>query len=265
MITPKKSLGQNFLQDKKKLEKIVQIIDPQPEEIIIEIGPGPGALTDYLISSGAKVIGIDVDSRAVNLLQEKYPKDRFPNFEVVLSDFLRIDLKEFVSSYSSERIKIVGNIPYNISSQIFFRIFENYKLFSKSVLTVQKEVAQRVAAKEGSKTYGILSVAAGIVGESKIALEIPPGCFFPKPKVNSAVIEIMLREVALCEDFSGLMKLVRAGFNQRRKMLSNSLSPYFNQHGINTSDFPNLAEFMNLRPEALSVSDFIRLYDIIKG
>lgn len=265
MIAPKKSLGQNFLQDKKKLERIVQTIDPQPGEYIIEIGPGPGALTDYLIKSEANVIGIDVDPRAVEYLQSKYPKDQFPNFDVLLKDFLTVDLQEFVRSVSPDRIKIVGNIPYNISSQIFFRIFENYELFSKSVLTVQKEVAQRVVAKEGNKTYGILSIAAGLVSVPKIALDIPPGCFFPKPKVTSSVIEIILRDDSLCEDFKETMKLVRAAFNQRRKKLSNSLAVYIKDRGIETSGNDRLADFFTKRPEALSVNEFIELYDILKG
>ncbi len=265
MITPKKSLGQNFLQDRKKLERIVQTIDPQKGECIIEIGPGPGALTDYLIKSEANIIGIDVDPRAVEFLETKYPKDQYPNFDVLLKDFLTVDLQEFVKQISTDRIKIVGNIPYNISSQIFFKIFENYELFSKSVLTVQKEVAQRVVAKEGNKTYGILSIAAGLVSESKIALDIPPGCFFPKPKVTSSVIEIILREKSLCNDFKGIMKLVRAAFNQRRKKLSNSISNYIQQNAISIDDKESLSDYFDKRPEALSVIDFIRLYDILKG
>ncbi len=265
MISPKKSLGQNFLQDKKKLERIVETINPQAGEFIVEIGPGPGALTDYLIKSGANTIGIDVDPRVVNLLQEKYPKEQFPNFEVILKDFLTVNLQEFVKSISSERIKIVGNIPYNISSQIFFKIFENYELFSKSVLTVQKEVAQRVVAKEGNKTYGILSIAAGLVSEPKIALDIPPGCFFPKPKVTSSVIELLLRDESLCSDFKEIMKLVRAAFNQRRKKLSNSIAGYVQQNKINLEGKNQLSRFFDKRPEALSVTEFIELYDILKG
>ncbi len=264
MITPKKSLGQNFLQDRKKLERIIQTIDPQPGEHIIEIGPGPGALTDYLIKSGANVIGIDVDPRAVDLLQDKYPKEQFPNFEVLLKDFLTVDLQDFVKSISNDRIKIVGNIPYNISSQIFFKIFENYELFSKSVLTIQKEVAQRLVAKEGNKTYGILSIAAGFVSESKIALEIPPGCFYPQPKVTSAVIEIVLRESSLCKDFTKTMKMVRAAFNQRRKKLSNSLSSYINQNNLEIVGKEELKDYFDKRPEALSVKDFIKLYNILQ-
>ncbi len=251
MIKPLKKFGQNYLVDRNIVRKIYDVINPQINDIIIEIGPGQGALTEYLSESEAKVYAIEIDKRVIESL-----KSRFGNIEFINQDFLEIDLIKF----NSKSLRLVGNIPYNITSPIIFKIFENNQLIKDSVLMVQYEVAKRMTAKVGSKDYGILSVLLQYFTETEICFKVSPNVFFPKPKVFSAIVKINLKRNR--EDFrfnKAFISVVKAAFGNRRKTLKNSLSnSIFAQLNIK-----NCKIDFSKRAEELYLEDFIYLTEFI--
>lgn len=258
MISPKKSLGQNFLKDKAICKNIVDALGIESGDTVIEIGPGTGALTDFLIENNIFLKLIEIDSRSINYLSEKYAK--YNNYEIIEQSILDIDLKRFADT---SKIKIIGNIPYYISGRILYKLFENNDIISSAVLTVQKEVAERVASPSGSKNYGILSVAAAYSGSARKLFDIPAIAFHPPPKVTSATLKLDFNPIIDKVVMEKVMKLVKLAFNQRRKMLSNSLKSYFSQ--INNPDdilkISSLwARMHNKRPEQITPSEFYELY-----
>lgn len=265
-IAPRKSLGQNFLTDKNIAGKIVRLLDISREDIVLEIGPGEGALTGILAETGARVIAFDIDIRAIDYLNRKYNYD---NLRIVNLDFREVDLSEFLGE-TSARIKVIGNIPYNISSDIIFKLFENAGYISRALLTVQREVARRVNAAPGNKEYGILSVARAMTAESRIEFNIPPGCFYPPPKVTSSVIRLDFYDDQKYADiYQEIMRLVRAAFNQRRKVLSNSLKKYIEKYSeYDKAKLTEIAKksglnYFSRRAEQLDCEDFIKLHKLI--
>lgn len=258
MISPKKSLGQNFLKDKDICKNIVDALDIETGDTVIEIGPGTGALTDFLIDKEINLKLIEIDHRAIDFLNKRYASRS--NYEIIEQSILDIDLEQF---RNNQKIKIIGNIPYYISGRIFFTLFENNHLISKVVLTVQKEVAERVASPSGSKDYGILSVAAAYSGTATKLFDIPASAFHPPPKVTSASVKLEFNPKLAQDEFHQVMKLVKQAFNQRRKMLSNSLKSYFsNFQGITEilSESDLWKELQNRRPEQVSPDEFYLLY-----
>ncbi|MCC7429611.1 ribosomal RNA small subunit methyltransferase A [bacterium] len=247
MIFAKKTLGQNFLQDKNIAQKIVSLSNPQKTDFFIEIGPGQGALTQFLLEKTDKLLTIEIDSRLVPELQNKF--QTFQNFELQNIDFLEFDFTTL-----PQRVRIIGNLPYNITSQIIFKCFENRSKVSDLTIMVQREVADRLSASYGSKTYGILSVILSVYGNVKKLFNVPPAVFFPKPKVDSAVVSITFAENFELEFQQLFLKVVKSAFGQRRKMLSNSLSEF-------TKGFSSeiLGNFANLRPEQLRPEDFVEI------
>jgi 16S rRNA (adenine1518-N6/adenine1519-N6)-dimethyltransferase len=260
MIRAKKSLGQNFLKDKNICLKIVNALEIESGDIVIEIGPGTGALTDYLIENDIDLKLIEIDDRAIEFLEERYK--RYNNYEIIRQSIIDFDFEEY---YKNDRkIKVIGNIPYYISGRIFFKIFENAEYISRSVLTVQKEVAERVVAQSGNKDYGILTVAAQLTGNAEKLFNISPGSFIPPPKVTSATVRMNLYPKISQKVFKKIMNVVKIAFNQRRKMLSNSLKGYLTDVLNNKEEFlmnnEFWAEIKNKRPEQLTEADFIKLH-----
>lgn len=251
MIKPIKRLGQNFLKDKNILRKISEVINPQKDEKIIEIGPGEGALTEILANSGAEVIAIEIDKRVIEHLQSTYPA-----IKIINQDFLEVDLTQFHSS----ELRIVGNIPYNITSPIIFKLIENHHLIRDAVFMVQYEVARRITAKKGSKDYGILSVLLNYFAETEFCFKVSPNVFYPKPKVFSAVVKISFKknfDESLNRTF---IQIVKAAFGNRRKTLKNSLSnSIFAQ-----LNFSGCEVDLSLRAEQLDLSDFIKLAEFAR-
>ncbi|HPI09769.1 MAG TPA: 16S rRNA (adenine(1518)-N(6)/adenine(1519)-N(6))-dimethyltransferase RsmA [Catalimonadaceae bacterium] len=245
-VRPKKNLGQHFLKDQGIARDIVDLFTGfgQPE-ILIEIGPGTGVLTQHLLEPKPwKFRASDVDGESIEYLKRHFPlhQEKF-----ILEDFLRMDPKAMGFS----RLAVIGNFPYNISSQIFFHILEMESEVTEVVCMLQKEVAQRIASGPGSKEYGILSVLLQSLYTIKYAFTVGAHVFDPPPKVQSGVIRLELIEgkVLPCR-FSNLQKLVKQAFNMRRKTLRNALKPM----GIPES----LAQhpWMDKRAEQLSVSEF---------
>lgn len=251
MVKPLKRLGQNFLKDKNILRKIYEFINPQEGERIIEIGPGEGALTEFLISSRAEVIAIEIDKRVIEHLQSS-----FPDIKIINQDFLEVDLTQFHSS----DLRIVGNIPYNITSPIIFKLIENHNLIRDAIFMVQYEVAKRMTAKKGSKDYGILSVLLSYFAETEFCFKVSPNVFYPKPKVFSAVVKIKFKkniDESLKKTF---IQIVKAAFGNRRKTLKNSLSnSIFAQ-----LNFSGCEVDLSLRAEQLDLSDFIKLAEFAR-
>lgn len=246
MVKPIKRFGQNFLKDNNILRKIFEVINPQKNDKIIEIGPGEGALTKLLSNSGAEITAIEIDKRVIEHLQK-----RFPEVKIINKDFLEIDLTQF-NSYD---LRIVGNIPYNITSPIIFKLIENHNLICDAVFMVQYEVAKRMTAKKGTKDYGILSVLLRYFSDTELCFKVSPNVFYPKPKVFSAVVKIKFKK-NLDELLNKIfIQIVKAAFGNRRKTLKNSLSnSIFAQLNFSGCDVD-----LTLRAEQLDLSDFIKL------
>ena len=255
-IFPLKRFGQNFLQDQNIVKKIISEIDPKENELILEIGPGQGAITSLLLESNANLTAIEIDKRVIDDLQA-----RFINLHLLQSDFLKLDLNQFTNS-SKQKLRVVGNIPYNITSPILFKLFENNTLVQDAVLMVQYEVAKRMTAKMGSKDYGILSVLLEYFGSNKLAFKVSPNVFYPKPNVHSAVVHINFNDKRNNSEFNSMFKsIVKSSFGNRRKTLKNSLS-----NGIFASvNFSDCGIDLSLRAEQLNVDDFIKLTEFISN
>ena len=248
-VRAKKHLGQHFLTDKNIAAKIVESLSPAGKyHQVLEVGPGMGILSDFLLQKTEyETFLIDLDSESIEFLKRKYPQlgERLIN-----GDFLDLDFK----AVFKDKLGIIGNFPYNISSQIIFKILDNRDLIPEMVGMFQKEVAERCSAKPGTKEYGILTVLINAYYKVQYLFTVKAGVFNPPPKVLSAVIRLSRNEnESLNCDEKLFWKIVKAGFNQRRKTLRNALSSLINKEKMN--DEPML----DLRAERLTVEDFVKL------
>ena len=245
-VRAKKYLGQHFLKDEGIAQRIASSISPSTK-CLVEVGPGMGVLTKYLVQrSDIDFHAVEIDSESVVYLNQHYPE-----LKLIEADFLRLNLSNFLAP-AQPTLSIIGNFPYNISSQILFKVFDNRSIVTEVVGMFQKEVAERVAAKPGCKTYGILSVLLSAFYDIEYLFTVSEDVFSPPPKVKSAVIRLRRNTVdALPCDESLFVKVVKTGFNQRRKTLHNALKPL----GLNADSVPS--DLLRQRAEQLSVSDFI--------
>jgi 16S rRNA (adenine1518-N6/adenine1519-N6)-dimethyltransferase len=249
LVRAKKHLGQHFLTDKNIASKIVDSLRPDGRySQVLEVGPGMGILSDFLLQKpDYEVFLIDIDTESFTFLQKKYPQ---LNKRLINADFLELD---FAATFK-DKLAVIGNFPYNISSQILFKILDNRHLVPEVVGMFQKEVAERCASKPGSKEYGILSVFLQAYYKVEYLFTVKAGVFNPPPKVLSAVIRLTRNEIAdLGCDEKLFWQVVKAGFNQRRKTLRNALSSIINKEKM-TED-----KTLDLRAERLSVADFVKL------
>ncbi|NIA30979.1 MAG: ribosomal RNA small subunit methyltransferase A [Actinobacteria bacterium] len=248
-IRAKQSLGQNFLVDQNIAKNIVRAFGPSKDDRVIEIGPGFGILTVHLQPQVKKLIAVEIDKRLYENIQNQFA--HADNFDLVQGDFLKQDIFAFEPGF---RIRLIGNIPYNITSPIFFKAIEAYEKIIDLTLLIQKEVAQRVVAPHGCKDYGILSVFSQLYADVKILLTVPGTVFRPRPKVESALVRwTFTRErIKQVRDVNLLRKIVKQAFGQRRKMLRNSLKDY-----LSTERKVTIKETQ--RPEQLTVADWIKL------
>jgi 16S rRNA (adenine1518-N6/adenine1519-N6)-dimethyltransferase len=248
-VRAKKKLGQHFLNDENTVKKIVNVILEAEPKDVLEIGPGTGVLSKYLYQNDFSFRAIEIDEESV-----KYLNQEFPDMEVVLDDFLKTDISKLIK----EGTFIIGNFPYNISSQIFFKVIENRDKVPVLIGMIQKEVAERLSEKEGSKTYGILSVLLQTYYDVEYLFTVNENVFTPPPKVKSAVIKITRNQRgSLPCDEKLYFRLIKESFGQRRKMLRSSLK----QHLKNIPD----CRFSTQRPEQLSVDDFIEMTLAVQG
>jgi 16S rRNA (adenine1518-N6/adenine1519-N6)-dimethyltransferase len=247
-VRPKKHLGQHFLRDNEIARKIVDSLNLQNCQNILEIGPGMGILTTYLLDFPEnKLWVIDIDRESINYLHERFPQLKG---RIIQGDFLKNDLTEIPDG----DLALIGNLPYNISSQIFFRLLDLKNVVPEMVCMIQKEVAQRIASPPGNKTYGILSVLLGAFFDIEYLFTVAPESFNPPPKVDSAVIKLTRNNTKkLACDEKLFFRVVKQGFQNRRKTLRNALKP------LNLPEQINEHPFLSLRAEQLSVADFVAL------
>ena len=244
MVKPKKHLGQHFLHDERIAEKIAHAISsPDPSEVL-EVGPGTGVLTKYLLSRTFAFRAFDVDEESIDYLKKNY-SDHSAQF--LLKDFLKMSVEK-------ENTVVIGNFPYNISSQLFFKIWEDRQNISQVVCMVQKEVAQRISSEHGNKVYGILSVLLQAYFDIEYLFSVGPGAFNPPPKVQSGVIRLTRNGITNlpCDD-KLFKQVVKAAFGKRRKTLRNALKD------LNLPESLTSQDIFNQRAEQLSVQEFIEL------
>lgn len=247
MVRPKKHLGQHFLTDQNIAAKIADALTGHGGyNTVLEVGPGTGVLTQFLLTKEYQVHAVEMDTESV-----VYLKQHFIQLvdNLIEGDFLKLDLK----SITEEPLCIIGNFPYNISSQIFFKVLENRNHVPECIGMIQKEVAERIAAKPGSKTYGILSVLLQAYYDIDYLFKVPPGVFHPPPKVDSAVIRLRRNGVeTLGCDEKKFKQVVKTAFNQRRKTLRNALKTF-------TFAIAPDEHLLTLRAERLSVQEFVHI------
>jgi 16S rRNA (adenine1518-N6/adenine1519-N6)-dimethyltransferase len=252
-VKPKKHLGQHFLKDETIAKKIADTLSLKGYKDVLEIGPGMGVLTQFLIQKNVVTHVIEIDSESVAYLKDNYLKLSDRIYE---RDFLKFDLNLI---FKNRPFAIIGNFPYNISSQIVFKTLEMRHQVPEFAGMFQKEVAQRICSKEGSKVYGILSVLTQAFYDAEYLFTVAPSVFNPPPKVESGVLVLIRKnEYKLPCDEDLFFRVVKTGFQQRRKTLRNSLKTF------NLSDNLKANAIFGQRPEQLSVSDFIELTTLIE-
>ena len=264
-VRPKKNLGQHFLTDLNIAKAIADTVDACPDLPVLEVGPGMGVMTQYLVEKPRPFKVVEIDRESVAYLQEHFPeftrneergrRNELPR-EIISADFLRMDLREV---FDGQQFVLTGNYPYDISSQIFFKMLDNKDLIPCCTGMIQHEVALRMASQPGNKQYGILSVLIQAWYHVEYLFTVEPGVFNPPPKVQSAVIRMTRNEVTdLGCDEKLFRRVVKTSFNQRRKMLRVSLRQLFN--GDQTAS-PHFFEdpMMTRRPEQLSIQEFVEL------
>ena len=245
-VQPKKNLGQHFLKDKTIAEKITGTLTGKGYSTVLEIGSGTGILTEFLVRRNFHDFRvIEIDNESVHFLKEKFRE----GIEIIRGDFLEMD----IDSYFSEKLAVIGNFPYNISSQILFKVLKHKDKITEICGMLQKEVAERICATPGSKTYGILSVLLQAFYSAEYLFTVNETVFIPPPKVKSGVIRLTRNNITdLGCDEALFKRVVKACFNQRRKTLRNSVRSAFT---LKREDYPDFG----LRPEQLSVESFVRL------
>ena len=250
MLPPLKRFGQHFLTDKNIINKIVEEINPVIDDHIIEIGPGRGAITDFLFSRAGKYTAFEIDRGSVEELEKKYSA-----IEIIQSDFLKSDL---INCFGNKTltIRVVGNIPYNITSPIIYKILHYRNHIGQAVLLMQDEAAKRFFSSHGSGSYGIIPVLLEIICEKKYCFKVSPNVFYPKPKVNSALIKLKFNKSPISDNlYAILYNFLRTIFNERRKTLKNSLRNSI----FGDCDFSALGLDVTKRPEQITPEEYLEI------
>lgn len=264
MIVAKKRFGQNFLTDLHKLESLVAALELKATDLVLEIGPGTGNLTELILKTQANLIAVELDRDLLSPLNERFESSG--RFKLIENDIIKLDLRQAVAG---RKIKLIGNLPYNISGAIVEWLIEYWDLIVSGVITVQKEVAARLKAEPGSRDYGSLSVIAQSYFDIKKLFDIPPGCFTPKPKVDSTAL-MLTPSKKIDIEFIEFRDFLRAAFSQKRKKLANSL---ISRELPNAKDYTreeienflvSLGKKADIRAEQLSLSDFLELYKMTR-
>ena len=262
-----KKFGQNFLIDTHVLDKIVRAAEITKDDVVLEIGPGIGTLTQYLAYGAKEVIAVEIDRALIPILKDTL--SAYDNVTILNEDILKVDINKLVEEKNNGRpIKVVANLPYYITTPIIMNLFESHVPVESITVMVQKEVADRMQTGPGSKDYGALSLAVQYYAEPYIVANVPQNCFMPRPKIGSAVIRLKRYDKPAVEvkDEKLLFQLIRASFNQRRKTLANGIRNYSGlnfsketvEQAIESCGFP-----LTVRGEALTLEDFAKLTNVL--
>ena len=270
-FTFKKSFGQNFLTDTNILQKIVDTAEIDKKVNVIEIGPGIGALTEFLAESAAEVMAFEIDDRLVPILADTL-RD-FDNVTVINQDILKVDLAQYIAEFKNPDlpIKVVANLPYYITTPILMHLIESGIPFSEFVVMMQKEVADRISAQPNTKAYGSLSIAVQYYMTAKVAFIVPRTVFVPAPNVDSAILKMVRRDhpAVAVQDEKFFFKVSKASFVHRRKTLWNNLTSYFGKSEEIKAKLERALETIDLAPnvrgESLDLETFARLSDALKA
>ena len=262
-----KKFGQNFLIDTHVLDKIISAAEITKDDLVVEIGPGIGTMTQYLACAAREVVAIEIDKMLIPILQDTLSE--YDNVTVINEDVLKVDLNKLAEERNGGRpVKVVANLPYYITTPIIMGLFENHVPLHSITIMVQKEVADRMRMGPGTKDYGALSLAVQYYAEPYLVANVPPNCFMPRPNVGSAVIRLTVHEKppVTVRDESLMFRLIRASFNQRRKTLANGLknSPelHYSKEQIEEA-IEKLGTSPSVRGEALTLEQFALLADIL--
>jgi len=266
-FTFQKKFGQNFLIDTHVLDKIIRAADIGKEDMVLEIGPGIGTMTQYLAEAAGKVIAVEIDKNLIPILSDTL--SGYENVQIINEDVLKLDIQRLVEEENAGRpIKVVANLPYYITTPIIMGLFESHVPVESITVMVQKEVADRMQVGPGTKDYGALSLAVQYYAEPYIVANVPPNCFMPRPKVGSAVIRLTRHKEppVRVKDEKLLFGIIRASFNQRRKTLANGLKNYeglpFTKEEIEEA-ISQCGFSPSVRGEALSLKEFAMLADAL--
>ncbi len=264
---PKKKFGQHFLWDNNIAKKIVSLLNVFDGDFVLEIGFGKGILTQHLLQKSIHYLGVEIDNQLFVEVLNNLPKNSNAQIQLLNQDFLDLNLVE-IYSMINRKMNIIGNIPYNLTSPILFRLMENCFYLKKAVLMVQKEVAQRLVGSPKTKEYGILSVLLSAVSEVKKKFDVAPSCFFPKPKVASSVLEIVFQNNfdMDAETIDSLKQIVKSAFSRRRKILRNTLFIEY-PLALEQMSYPEIDFFESIqtkRAEELSVMDYLQILKLFK-
>lgn len=258
-----KKFGQNFLIDTHVLDKIISAAKITKEDMVLEVGPGIGTMTQYLCEHAREVVAVEIDKNLIPILEDTLSE--YDNVTIIHDDILKVDIEKIVQEKNfGKPIKVVANLPYYITTPIIMGLFESHVPIENITVMVQKEVADRMQVGPGTKDYGALSLAVQYYAEPYIVANVPPNCFMPRPKVGSAVIRLTKHSVPPVEvtDEKLMFQLIRASFNQRRKTLVNGLnnSPELNfSKEIIIRALENMGLPLTIRGEKLTLEDFARL------
>ncbi len=253
-VRPYKRFGQHFLRDRFLARRIIDSLQIQSGDHVLEIGPGEGVLTEFLVKSSAeRIIAVEIDFRLASILKGKFRQQS--QFELIEGDFLKIDFNSFLMG--QKKLRVVGNLPYSITSPILFNLLDHRASVQDAIVTVQKEVGIRITSPPGSKAYGIPSVLFQLFCQIKALFTIPGSAFYPKPKVDSIVLHITFlpQPRYRIEDEAFFRQLVKVVFGQRRKMLRNSLKGLVKDEKV----LKSIPIDLSRRPEALSIEEFVLL------
>lgn len=264
-----KKFGQNFLVDSNMLENIIEKAGITNDDLVLEIGPGIGTMTQYLCESAREVVAIEIDETLIPILN--YTLEDYDNVTIINDDALKTDIEKIVKKKNDGKpIKVVANLPYYITTPIIMGLLEGKAPIDSITIMVQKEVAERMQTGPGSKDYGALSLAVQYYADANILMTVPASCFMPRPKVDSSVIKLDIYDkppVNVCDE-EMLFKIIRASFNQRRKTLANGLKNApnlpFTKEEIEDS-ITKLGKDVNIRGEKLTLEEFAKLTDILMG
>ena len=268
-FTFQKKFGQNFLIDTHVLDKIIRSAEITKDDMVLEIGPGIGTMTQYLACAAGKVVAVEIDKALIPILEDTL--EGYDNVQIINNDVLKVDIAKLAQEQNGGRpIKVVANLPYYITTPIIMGLFENHVPLKSITVMVQKEVADRMQVGPGTKDYGALSLAVQYYASPYIVANVPPNCFMPRPKVGSAVIRLERYEEppVQVDDEKLMFKIIRASFNQRRKTLANGLknSPELNftKEQIETA-IEALEKGASVRGEALSLEEFAKLSNLLSN